>query len=324
MHTRRGLALLPLAVVLCLLAGAGAGARAQQPEPGYADAVLGRWDITVQAPDGPYPSWVEIQLRKETEIMGRFVGRSGSQRHASRVEYTGGTLTFEVPVQYEPHTSPLVFTGRLAGERLEGTTQAPTGETLRWVGARAPQLIRERAPSWGAPVELFNGRDLSGWRLRGTERGTCWRVQDGLLVNTPPCLDILTDQTFTDFQLHVEFRYPEGSNSGVYLRGRYEVQIQDDRDRPALDPLRMGGVYGFLRPQSLAARKPGEWQTFDITLIGRRVTVLLNGTRIIHDAEIPGITGGALDSDEGAPGPILLQGDHGPIEFRKVTLTPVR
>jgi hypothetical protein len=108
----------------------------------------------------------------------------------------------------------------------------------------------------------------------------------------------------------------------VYLRGRYEVQIQDDAGK-APDPLRIGGVYGFLAPAIIAARAAGEWQTLDVTLTGRRITVVLNGAMIIDAGEIPGITGGAIDSDEDRPGPIMLQGDHGPIQFRRVRLTPL-
>jgi hypothetical protein len=178
-------------------------------------------------------------------------------------------------------------------------------------------------PVLGAPIALFNGNDLTGWVPRTAAHGGCWSVADGALVATPPCVDLLTERTFDDFVLHAELMYPEGSNSGVYLRGRYEIQIQDDAGN-ALDPLRMGGVYGFLAPSVAAARAAREWQTLDVTLLGRRVTVVLNGTTIIDAAEIPGITGGALDSREGSPGPIMLQGDHGAIRFRNITLTPYR
>ena len=140
-------------------------------------------------------------------------------------------------------------------------------------------------------------------------------------MNADSGADLVTERKFTDFKLQAEFRYPAGSNSGIYLRGRYEVQIEDNYGQEP-DSLKIGGVYGFLTPSVNAAKKPGEWQAVDVTLVGRVVTVVLNGERIIDRQTIPGVTGGALDSDEGSPGPILLQGDHGPIDFRKVILTP--
>jgi hypothetical protein len=142
-----------------------------------------------------------------------------------------------------------------------------------------------------------------------------------MLVNVEPGNDLLTERKFTDFKLRAEFRFPEGSNSGIYLRGRYEVQIEDNHGQQP-DSHKIGGVYGFLSPSVNAAKKAGQWQRLELTLVGRAVTVILNDERVIDRQLVPGITGGALDSDEGAPGPILLQGDHGPIEFRRLTLTP--
>lgn len=133
----------------------------------------------------------------------------------------------------------------------------------------------------------------------------------------------MSDLTFNDFKLHIEFRYPKGSNSGVYLRGRYEVQIIDSKGmEPSKDLL--GALYGFISPSDMMAKEAGEWQSYDITLIGRMVTLSVNGKTVICNAEIPGITGGAINSKEGEPGPILLQGDHGPVEFRNIVLTPAR
>ena len=129
----------------------------------------------------------------------------------------------------------------------------------------------------------------------------------------------MTEEKFMDFKLHVEFRYPEGSNSGVYLRGRYEVQVEDGYGKQP-DSHYLGGVYGFLTPNENAAKKAGEWQSYDITLVGRRVTVVANGKTIIHNQIIPGITGGALISREAEPGPLYLQGDHGPVEYRNITI----
>ena len=132
----------------------------------------------------------------------------------------------------------------------------------------------------------------------------------------------VNDKKFEDFKLHVEFNCAENSNSGIYLRGRYEVQVETDSiEEPPSH--HMGGVYGFLAPSPELPRKPGTWQTYDITLIGRRITLVQNGQTIIDNKEIPGITGGALDSHEELPGPIYLQGsEKGRVAYRSIVLTP--
>jgi hypothetical protein len=296
---------------------------AQPREPGFADPLLGRWDLTIEGPDGAYPSWLEVRLRTETELMGRFVGRVGSARYASDLAYADGRLALRVPIQYETDIDALRFEGTVRGDRIEGTTLAADGAALKFTATRAPRLQPESRPRWRPAAPLGNGRDLTGFTPRRAEHAGCWRVQGGVLAATPPCVDLVSDATFRDFRLHAELKFPPGSNSGVYLRGRYEVQIQDDAGK-ALDSLRMGGIYGFLTPSVDAALPAGTWQTLDVELVGRYVTVALNGTTIIDDQEIPGITGGALDSNEGAAGPIMLQGDHGAIEFRSLTIAPAR
>ena len=135
---------------------------------------------------------------------------------------------------------------------------------------------------------------------------------------------LISDAKFNDFKLHIEFNCARGANSGVYLRGRYEVQIEDDPE-PEGPTMRTGGIYGFIAPSPEQSRRPGDWQSYDITLVGRVVTVLQNGQMIIDKQEIPGITGGALDSDEGLPGPIYLQGSEaGHVAFRNITITPAK
>jgi hypothetical protein len=311
-----------MALLALTAAGLLAATLTEAQRDAHADGIIGRWDITVQGAGVSYPSWLEV-ARSQNGLTGRFVGRSGSARPIQRIEFADGQIIFSLPVQWERQSKDLVFKGRLAGNQIEGTTESADGKPLTWRAVRAPELKAPAAPVWGAPIQLFNGRDLTGWKLRHGDRGNCWSVADGVLANSPPCVDIITEQKFKDFKLHIEFNYVEKSNSGVYLRGRYEVQIQDDYGKEP-ESHRIGGLYGFLTPTVNVAKKPGEWQSYDITLLGRRVTVALNGQTIIQDQEIPGITGGALDSEEGAPGPIMLQGDHGKISFRNIVLTPAK
>ena len=284
------------------------------------EAAVGRWDITIRTPDGNLPSWLEVRRSGNSAFVGRFVGPVGSARPIARISLDGDMLRFSIPPQWEETTDDVSFEGRVEGDRLVGSMTFGDGKRHEWTATRAPLLRRSAEPKWAKPVTLFNGTDLSGWHVLGENQ---WRAADGILRNTKAGGNLVTDRTFGDFKLHIEFRYPRGSNSGVYLRGRYEVQIADSvTTEPAIDLL--GSIYGFLPPSEVAWRAAGEWQSFDITLVGRMVTVVVNGTEVICNREIPGITGGALDSDEGAPGPILLQGDHGPIEYRNITLTPAR
>jgi hypothetical protein len=264
-----------------------------------------------------------VRLSGRNSLVGSYVGRFGSARPIGKVEFTEGKLRFSIPPQWEDRKEDFVFEGKLDGEMLSGETTDEKGNRITWTGRRAPDLKRAHPPSWNKPVELFNGKDLAGWKPQFAEAKNGWTVKDGLLVNAEPGNNLLTERKFDDFQLRAEFRYPKGSNSGIYLRGRYEVQIEDDYGFEP-DSHYIGGVYGFLTPSTNPARKAGEWQQMDITLVGRVVTIMFNGERIIDRQTIPGITGGALDSDEGSPGPILLQGDHGPIEFRKVTIAAAR
>ena len=309
---------LVLAVLALSLYAVATSIRAsQQPEQ---PAIVGRWDITVQAPAGNYPSWLEVKRSGYSTLVGTFVGQSGSARPISKVEFADGQLRFSIPPQWERRDSDISFEGKLEGDRLTGWTTDTAGNRLNWTAVRAPKLRREAEPKWGAPIKLFNGTDLTGWQAIGDNQ---WKVVGGVLTNTKAGGNLATIQKFTDFKLHAEFRYPKDGNSGVYLRGRYEVQIEDSA---GLEPasVHLGGIYGFLIPNEDAARKAGEWQTFDVTLVGRLVTVILNGRTIICNQEIPGITGGALDSDESSPGPLFLQGDHGPVEFRNMILTPAK
>ena len=300
---------------LLLIASSGLTTRAQET-----DELLGRWDLSVQGESGSYPSWLEVRKSGYRTLVGSFVGQFGSARPVSEISFDGKQLRFQIPPQWEDRTSHLVFEGQLSDGKLSGDTNDGKGHTLKWTGVRAPALKRDRVPEWGQAVQLFNGKDTTGWHARFEDRKHGWEVVDGILSNVRPGIDLVTDQKFEDFKLHVEFRYPEGSNSGIYLRGRYEVQIEDNYgDDP--ESHKIGGVYGFLTPSINAAKESGEWQSMDITLVGRVLTVVFNGERVIDRQTIPGITGGALDNQEGEPGPLMIQGDHGPVEFRKIEIT---
>ncbi len=283
--------------------------------------IIGRWDLTVQGTDRSYPSWVEVTLSGHKTLVGRFVAGGGSARPISKVTYDNGAVRFSLPPQWEIEPTDVQVTATLANDKLTGTIVQPNGEKHSFTGVRAPTLRRSAAPVWGKPVVLFGGTEMNAWEaLPGGENQ--WKVIGGLLTNTKSGANLATKQKFTDFKLHLEFRVPKGGNSGVYLRGRHEVQVEDS---PLGEPssTHLGGVYGFLVPNEQAHKGAGVWQTYDITLIGRRVTVVLNGKTIIADQTIPGITGGALDSNEGEPGPIYLQGDHTSVEFRNIRITPV-
>lgn len=284
-------------------------------------ALIGRWDVTVEGPDGAYPSWFEVQQSGYRTLVGQYVGQFGSARPIAHVRFDGEHFRFAVPPQWEQRTNDVVYEGTLDGETIRGATNGDNG-TLRWTARRSPDLARTGEPRLGTPITLFDGASLGGWRPQFLEADNGWEARDGLLVNAKPGNNLITEQTFDDFELSLAFRYPEGSNSGIYLRGRYEVQVEDSHGEKA-NSHRIGGVYGFLTPSLNAAKPHGEWQEMTIRLIGRQVTIHLNGERIIDRQEIPGITGGALDSHEGEPGPLMLQGDHGPVEYRDIVLTPI-
>jgi len=284
------------------------------------ESFLGRWDLTLKAADREYPSWLELR-QEGGQLKADMVGRWGNARPLPKVELSNGRLTFVSPKEEEDRPEDMVFEGTLVGKILSGTVNGPNGTTWKWAGQKAPFLKRSSAAKWGKPIPLFNGKDLTGWKMAGPGT-TVWKVENGNLVSPGNGPELINDSKFEDFKLHVEFNCGANSNSGVYLRGRYEVQIETDSlEEPPSH--HMGGVYGFLAASPELPRKPGEWQSFDITLIGRWITVVQNGQTIIDNKEIPGITGGALDSHEELPGPIYLQGsEKGHVMYRSIVITP--
>ena len=295
--------------------------------------VIGRWDLTIVIEDEDleelglfrhglmdqegFPGWLEIRKSGFSTLVGSYVGYEGSARPISEIHYSEeeDKYHFTIPPQWMD-IDDIYFEFTVEDGKLTGY-QVLDDHKLEWTGVPQPDLTREEPPVWGNPKNLLD-ENLSRWIIPENNE---FRMEDGVLVNEEAGGNLVTKEKFDDFKLSVEFRYPEGSNSGIYLRGRHEVQIADHYGEDP-DKVTIGGIYGFIQPAVNAAKKPGEWQTYEITLVGRHVTIVHNGTEIIYNRPIPGITGGSLDSNEGEPGPIMLQGDHGPIEFRKVVITP--
>jgi len=236
------------------------------------------------------------------------------------------------------HVVTQTFTFERTGNNLTGTLTSPTRDgmnmtTRKFAGWRladpgpAPDLSKVK---YGSPIKLFNEKDLTGWRLINPNQTNGFKVINGELINDPVSPEgqrvsfgnLRTNDEFEDFKLSLEANIPEGSNSGVYLRGIYEVQVVDSYGNE-LDPHNMGALYSRITPSEAAEKPAGEWQTMEIILCDRHVTVVLNGKKIIDNKPVYGPTGGAMHADVLRPGPIYLQGDHGKVSFRNIVLTPI-
>ena len=272
--------------------------------PEESKGLIGRWDLVVTKEGKETPAWLEIKLSGFNTLVGYFVSDAGSARPISQVKLNDGKFSFELPLQWEDGTGVITVEGKLEGEEIKGKLISNKGNEYVLTGVKAPYLVREGAGVLGQPIELFNGKDLAGWTSFGGENH--WSVKDGILTNEKAGANLMTDESFEDFKLEAEFRYTEGGNSGIYLRGRYEVQIEDSPLDRHPGSLYFAGVYGFLAPSEIATLGANQWNSYEITLRGRMVTIVANGKTVISNQEIPGITGGALNSKEGEPGPIYL------------------
>ena len=282
------------------------------------EEIIGKWDLEVIKDGKVYPSWLEVKLSGVKTLVGYFVAESGSARPISEVFYRNGTLDFSIPPQWDG-ANYMHVSGKVSNDKLSGTILNNMGEAMSFTGDRAPKLIRTGEVQLSKLRSLFDGKSLDQWKGIDEIRENQWKVENGLLINPKSGVNLISEEQFNDFKLHIEVRYPANSNSGIYLRGRYEVQVEDSYGKDPSSIL-FGGIYGFLTPNQMAAKPAGNWQVFDITLVGRRVTIVANGQTVIHDQIIPGITGGAIDSNEGASGPIMLQGDHGLVAFRNISI----
>ena len=278
---------------------------------------IGRWDITVSSANGSYPDWMEV-TDKNGKLDARVQPRGGSVHPVASAKMEGSHLVMVV----SPGTNrgpEVVWDLTAEGKRLSGT-QKRGDSTAQLACVRAPELKRPMPKAWTDPEPLFNGKDLTGWEP-DKPAVNHWVAEDGVLLNQSHGANLRSTRKFDDFKLHIEYSCPEDGNSGVYLRGRYEIQVEYEPAGTEDKFHSMGAIYGFLAPSVELPRKPGQWESFDVTLVGRNVTIARDGVTIIDHQEIPGITGGAIDSNEGEPGPFYFQGDHtGGMKYRNITV----
>ncbi|MEM0897222.1 MAG: DUF1080 domain-containing protein [Verrucomicrobiota bacterium] len=310
--------------------------------PASADSIppdlLGDWTLDL---DSGEPAWMRVveEEGKNLVYLRIYVGPEGPYEVEEIVE---GRLKFKM--KRKKRKSPVTMVtivdvglrdGELDGLMVRTSSDGSESEEIALSGKRIPPLPGTPPDlskvRFGHPISLFNGKDLTGWRPHEPEKINGWRVEDGLLVNVTPKTDfsatgdhanLRTEAEFEDFWLHIEFLVEAQRNSGVYLRGTYEAQVVD-RDSRMQGIQGVGAIFSRIAPSVNAGRPVGEWQTYDITLVDRHVTVVLNGVTVIDNQPLEGPTGGAINTDPMAPGPIYLQGDHTAVKYRDIYLAPV-
>ncbi len=286
-----------------------------------ASPFTGRWDLTINADGYTYPSWMEVSDSGAVRI----VGRVATVHPVQDTKLEGNHLTFS-SMEYFGKQIKMTWDITEKGGKLTGQQKRETGVIGKLTGERAPALDRKMPTSWSKPEPLFNGKDLTGWTPLITEQGkppeNHYKAINGELVNEAPGANIRTTRKFQDFKLHLEYNCPKDGNSGVYLRGRYEFQVEYEPAGHNNPENAMGSIYGFLAPQKAVTARPGQWETLDVTLVGRHITVVRDGITTMDNLEIPGITGGALDSHEAEPQSLYIQGDHtGGMKYRNIMIS---
>jgi hypothetical protein len=285
----------------------------------------GRWDLTTL--NRPRAWWVELNGVGSPNPSGKFVSAyNGDMNTVDTVVVENGELRFTIANPRNAKGPAPVYRARLVNGKLEGMLETPgsSAEPVKWTGVRAPVIADKDDGSWkeGKPIELFNGKDLSGWKPLNPAVEMKWSYKDAILRNAPPTTDLVSEQKFWNFKLHVDFRIVEHSNSGIGLRGRYEIQILEDYGKPP-NSHSAGALYSRVPPSVNASKPAGEWQSYDIRLVGRTLNVTHNGIKVLDNVQVDGLTAIANNSDEGEPGPFIIQGDHSYVEIKSFLVTPL-
>ena len=288
----------------------------------------GRWDISVNGLSSPRGWWLEVSGAGTNNLKAKFTGAPvGLVEEIPKLSISDGELRFGIDSRFRQNRpEKALYWARLEDGKLKGTfeIEGDPSTYLEWTGVRAPVLPEKDDASWkrGDPVVLFDGRNLTGWQTVGSVRSLGWTVKEGTLSNGLGTTNLVSEKKFWNFVVEVEYRIGFRASSGIGLRGRYEVEIGDDADR-TVSTQTSGAILGRIAPTLNAAKPAGEWQTLTARLVGRQVTVYLNGLRVIDKQNIDGPTAIAVDTSEADPGPILLQGDRGAVAFRKIVVYPL-
>lgn len=292
----------------------------------------GRWNIAPENDPRGRVWWLEVTGAGSKNPAGRFVGAPGGDTDViQELTIERGELRFAFERNYRFGMPPEwarkrkgVYSARLVDGKLKGTLRLDGQPVQQWTGERAPEIRDREDGRWkeGKTQALFNGKDLSGWIGQVANQDLGWEVKDGILVNRPHTNNLVSQEKFWNFVLRAEYRLSTKSNSGIGLRGRYEIQILDDHGKEQ-DTHSHGALYSRIKPAVNASKPAGEWQQMEVRLVGRTVTVKLNGQTVVDCGLVDGLTAMAGDADEAAPGPFILQGDHEKVEFRSLTVTPL-
>ena len=292
---------------------------------------LGRWNVTGTGENSGYVYWLEVK-QDGGKLSGMLLNRGGHPLPLPVIKIENGELIFQ-PDGGRSGPGP-EFHLRAQGDKLTGNVKLGD-RTVDLAGARPPKWghYDANAPhKFGTPVALFDGKSMDAWDVQDKKKPMNWTIEDGAMTNTPPANNLVSKQKFQDFKIQAEYKLdkphtgqngqPVKANSGIYLRGRYELQVLDDYGDKPFERGHMS-VYGWHTPLVNASKPAGEWQSMEATVVGNRVTVSLNGQKVQDNVTLEAITGGALDANESEPGPIMLQGDHEKVWYRKVTVTPI-
>jgi hypothetical protein len=282
-------------------------------------AFLGRWTL-MGSGDRPGAYWLEVK-EEGGKLSALFLNRGGHPTPAENVRVEGNELIFLHGTGTQPKAE---FRGKLAGDKLTATLKRGD-QTMMLNGGKAPTWPPSNANgqhTYGKPVLLFDGKSLDAFGVQNPTVPMNWSIDEGVMTNGEHANNLVSKETFKDFKLNAEYKVGPGTNSGIYLRGRYELQVLDEFGKPTFERGHMS-IYGWKAADVNASKPAGEWQEMEAIVVGNHVTVTLNGKRVHDNAVLQAITGGALDTDELAPGPIMIQGDHSKVWFRRITVTPI-